>query len=128
MSLRNTRGGSVPDFVYALEVVGDEVWAGSRDTNLVRRLDLAGNLIGEFDVGAPVDAIESLGNEVWIGDYTAGVIRRFNPLGEQLGQINVGLPNVSALLLVPEPSTALLLAFGLVGIAAGRRRRAARSH
>jgi hypothetical protein len=30
--------------------------------------------------------------------------------------------------LVPEPSTALLLALGLVGIAAGRRRTAARFH
>jgi hypothetical protein len=30
--------------------------------------------------------------------------------------------------IVPEPSTALLFAFGLVGIAAGRRRTAARSH
>jgi hypothetical protein len=39
---------------------------------------------------------------------------------------DVGRASTATIRLVPEPSTALLLAFGLVGIAAGRRRSSTR--
>ena len=60
------------------------------------------------------------GPDVFSGLFNSGVDDIFDNLGSSV----VTTLNDASVNVIPEPSTALLLASGLVAIAAGRRRRA----
>jgi hypothetical protein len=93
-------GGTVGDSLMAqgaslIEIVGTGSMVNGVPVPFGDVVELTGQLTGTLVLGEPINNTFYQG-----GSSYAGTIR-----------------------LVPEPSTALLLAFGLVGIAAGRRRR-----
>ena len=67
--------------------------------------------------------------EVWVGSDSLNGLFRHDTQGNYLGHIDFAplgaSRTVSAIAFIPEPSTALLLGFGLVGLGVNRRRRRA---
>jgi hypothetical protein len=80
----------------------------------------AGTFSPLVDVGVGTNALQVFD----LSDSTARFVRV--RITERIGAVGFGFSEVA--FAVPEPSTGSLLALGLVGIAAARRRRAARTH
>ena len=101
-----------------------EVW-GITTGNIVRRFQLDGTIIGDLDPApGPTNPVELavVNGEVWaaLGNATIQPIAFDTTL---LTLFSSGAQDVVSMVATPEPSTALLLASGLVALAVGRRRR-----
>jgi hypothetical protein len=116
--------------VSAIATVGGEVWAGSDSLNGLFRYDTLGNYLGTiafapYGSSRSVSAIRKVGDEVWVGSGSLNGFFRHDTQGSYLGHIDFAplgaSRTVSAIAFIPEPSTALLLSLGLVGLSARRR-------
>ena len=99
-----------------------EVWIGGQNGDVVSRYDHGGGLLGTFALGGggyPTDSMTSVGSEVWIGG--SNTILRYSNSGNLLGTFTNSAGVASAMTFVPEPSTALLVSLGLIGLGVRRR-------
>ena len=69
--------------------VGDAVWIGTSDGNLIRH-DPSTGVEMEADVGSSIDAIAATHGDVWIADLLRGTITRVD--GETLDQVGDPVP------------------------------------
>ena len=96
-----------------------EVWAINGSNATIQQIDFDGTMLGSLDFGGPAFTdLHVVGSEVWAANSLG--IQRVAFDGTFLGTHFVG--SFVDLRVVPEPSTALLLAFGVVAMAVGRRR------
>lgn len=107
-----------------MTVVGDEVWLGWGA--YIRRFTSEGIYLGSFGSEEQyVNAMTVVGDEDWLG--WGAYIRRFTTDGTYLASFPCsagGEQYVNAMVLVPEPATAMLLAFALqIVVKRARRRR-----
>jgi hypothetical protein len=110
--------------------------------NQIVEYDLAGNLINAMTVGRGLDlvglAYEQETDTLWAWDKMAGTLNQYRKDGLLLDSIEVDLsdtgvafpyggemPVLAAPTAVPEPGTLALVAGSLLGLAWGRRRKAA---
>lgn len=109
---------------YASNAVGPEpLW--------LRSVDLAGNSVSSFTVPDSHDyaqvvtglAFDPADGTLWVGESETSLIRQFDLTGALLDVVDVpGITGAYGMeFAVPEPSTALLLGFGVLGLVRRRR-------
>ena len=97
-----------------------EVWQASSNVLHISRFGLDGASLGSVATSSTNNALAVVGNEVWAGKENTYGINRYDFLGNFLGELDT-TGGVTALAVVPEPTTALLVGLGLIGLGVRRR-------
>ena len=99
-----------------------EVWQGSSNNFGIGRYGFDGSLLGSFQANSTNNTLAVVGDEVWAGKENSSGIHRYDFDGLFLGDLTT-FGGVTALAVIPEPNTALLLGIGLSALAVRRENR-----